>query len=71
MSHLKELDHETGTDAVNNYTYLLSHHKAKAQELAEKFEVSVRTIYRDIDAISRAGIPITTFQGCEWGNRHH
>lgn len=32
-------------------------------ELAEKFEVSVRTIYRDLDAISAAGIPIYTVQG--------
>lgn len=47
--------------------YLLNHEKVTAQELAEKFEVSVRTIYRDIDAISQAGIPITTFQGSNGG----
>lgn len=34
-----------------------------APELAEKFEVSVRTIYRDIDALSSAGIPIYAMQG--------
>ena len=43
--------------------YLLSKGKATAPELAEKFEVSVRTIYRDLDAISAAGIPIYTTQG--------
>ncbi|HTU09705.1 MAG TPA: YafY family protein [Allosphingosinicella sp.] len=29
-----------------------------AEQLAEEFEVSVRTIYRDIDALSAAGIPV-------------
>lgn len=48
-------------------TYLLNHKKVKAQELAEKFEVSVRTIYRDIDSISQAGIPIVTYQGMDGG----
>jgi predicted DNA-binding transcriptional regulator YafY len=48
-------------------TYLLNHEKVKAQELAEKFEVSARTIYRDIDAIAQAGIPIVTYQGVDGG----
>lgn len=48
-------------------TYLLHHEKVKAQELADKFEVSVRTIYRDIDAISQAGIPIVSYQGADGG----
>jgi len=48
-------------------TYLLNHKKVKAQELAEQFEVSVRTIYRDIDAIAQAGIPIVTYQGMDGG----
>ena len=43
--------------------YLLENGKATAPELAQKFEVSVRTIYRDIDAISSAGIPIYAAQG--------
>ncbi len=42
---------------------LLQQDKITALELAEKFEVSVRTILRDIDDISKAGIPITTSQG--------
>lgn len=43
--------------------HLLDKGRATAPELAEKFEVSVRTIYRDLDAISAAGIPIYTMQG--------
>ncbi len=38
--------------------YLLDKGRATAPELANKFEVSVRTIYRDIDALSEAGIPV-------------
>lgn len=34
-----------------------------ATELAARFEVSVRTIYRDIDTLSMAGIPIYTTKG--------
>lgn len=34
-----------------------------AEALAERFEVSVRTIYRDIDKLSYAGIPLYTSQG--------
>lgn len=34
-----------------------------AAELAERFEVSERTIYRDIDALSAAGIPVYTIRG--------
>ena len=48
-------------------TYLLTHPKVKAQVLAQKYEVSVRTIYRDIEAISAAGIPIVAYQGVEGG----
>ena len=47
--------------------YLLQHKKATAPELAEEFEVSVRTIYRDIDYISSAGVPIYATQGKDGG----
>ncbi|MFR2518531.1 helix-turn-helix transcriptional regulator, partial [Peptostreptococcus stomatis] len=43
--------------------YILEKEKVTANELADKFEVSVRTIYRDIDSISGAGIPIYATQG--------
>ncbi len=29
-----------------------------AQSLAEKFETSIRTIYRDMDALSECGVPL-------------
>ncbi|WP_188888827.1 helix-turn-helix transcriptional regulator [Paenibacillus radicis (ex Gao et al. 2016)] len=46
---------------------LLNRRMVQAKELAERFEVSVRTIYRDIEAINRAGIPIVTYQGTNGG----
>jgi predicted DNA-binding transcriptional regulator YafY len=44
--------------------YLLLHKKTlTAAELAEHFEVSARTIFRDIDTLSAAGIPIYSSRG--------
>ena len=43
--------------------YLLGRGQATASEQAEKFEVSTRTIYRDIDKLSSAGIPVYTTTG--------
>lgn len=42
---------------------LMSKKSMKAKELAEHFEVSVRTVLRDIDTLTAAGIPIYTSQG--------
>lgn len=42
---------------------LLERGNMTAPELAEYFEVSVRTIYRDIDILSSAGVPIYATQG--------
>ncbi len=47
--------------------YLLQNGKATASELAQEFDVSIRTIYRDIDSISSAGIPIYATQGKRGG----
>lgn len=49
--------------------YLLDKGGATAPELAKKFEVSVRTIYRDIDALSGAGIPVYAEAGRTGGIR--
>ena len=43
--------------------YVLEKGKVTANELAEKYEVSIRKIYRDIDVLSSAGIPIYATQG--------
>ncbi|ONK21069.1 transcriptional regulator [Bacillus sp. VT-16-64] len=49
-------------------TVLLIHRKRmKAAELSRYFEVSERTIYRDINSLSRAGIPILSLPGQEGG----
>lgn len=48
---------------------LLQEEKTTAPLLAERFEVSRRTISRDIDDLCRAGIPIQTVQGYEGGIR--
>lgn len=46
---------------------LLRRERVQAKELAEMFDVSVRTILRDVDAINLAGIPIVTYQGANGG----
>ena len=46
---------------------LLNKQHMSAQELADMFEVSPRTIYRDIDAINMAGIPIHATPGVGGG----
>lgn len=38
--------------------YLLKHGRTSAGELAKHFEVSLRTIQRDIDSLCLAGIPV-------------
>lgn len=50
-------------------TLLQAHEWLQAGELASRFEVSVRTIYRDIEALNLAGIPIETRQGAGGGIR--
>ena len=46
---------------------LLEKKRIGAQELADRFEVSPRTIYRDIDAINMAGIPVRSTSGVGGG----
>jgi len=48
-------------------TILLQNKKTTAPELAKHFEVSRRTILRDIDTLNMAGIPIVTTRGGDGG----
>ncbi|TLG75288.1 helix-turn-helix transcriptional regulator [Culicoidibacter larvae] len=46
---------------------LLEHEQISAPKLAEMFEVSPRTIYRDLETINQAGIPIVSIPGAHGG----
>ncbi|EOL45976.1 helix-turn-helix transcriptional regulator [Enterococcus caccae] len=46
---------------------LLEKKQISASQLAERLEVSVRTIYRDIHSLSEAGIPVTSSPGVNGG----
>jgi predicted DNA-binding transcriptional regulator YafY len=43
--------------------HLQSHQKLTAAELAQRLEVSVRTIYRDMEALGMAGVPVVAERG--------
>lgn len=47
--------------------HLLSRRRMSGQELASLFEVSLRTIYRDLETINLAGIPIVSYSGANGG----
>ena len=47
--------------------YLLNHGRTSAAELADYFEVSTRTIQRDIDSLCLAGIPVIATAGAMGG----
>lgn len=59
---MAQLDRQLGI-----VTVLLRNRRTTARELAERFDVSTRTIRRDIDSICRAGIPLHTMQGAYGG----
>ena len=48
-------------------TVLLQNERVTAPELAKRFEVSRRTIMRDVEALCQAGIPVVTTQGAGGG----
>ncbi len=50
---------------------LLSHESITAKALAEEFGVSTRTIYRDINILSVAGIPKDMAEACPYWRAFH
>lgn len=52
---------------VSILVILLRRERVQAKELAEMFDVSVRTILRDVETICLSGIPIVTYQGSNGG----
>ena len=46
---------------------LMQRDKIPAKELAERYEVSMRTIYRDVEILSMAGVPIYASKGRSGG----
>lgn len=59
--------YDTETKRISRLTAILTQLQTKrlltATELADKFSVSVRTIYRDIRTLERAGVPVVTEDG--------
>lgn len=52
--------------AITNY--LLSNKRVTGQTLSNRFQVSTRTIMRDINTLSLAGIPVVTYYGSDGGD---
>lgn len=51
------------TRLISILTLLRSKRIITGSELAQKFEVSVRTIYRDIKKLEESGVPVVTIEG--------
>lgn len=66
---------DTETKRLPRLTAIITQLQTKrlltATELAERFSVSVRTIYRDIRALEHAGVPIITEEGKGYSLMEH
>lgn len=55
-------------ERLNGIIFALREHgKLTAKDLAQQFEVSERTIYRDIDALSQLKVPLIAYEGLNGG----
>lgn len=67
--------YENDTKRLTRLTAILTHLQTKrlltSTELANKFSVSVRTIYRDIRALEQAGVPIFAEDGKGYSLMEH
>lgn len=61
---MKELDRILGILLA-----LQSQRRISARQLAERFEVSIRSIYRDLHTMSLLGLPVYTERGRNGGIR--
>lgn len=67
--------YDSGTKRISRLTAILtqlqSRHLLTAKYLADKFNVSVRTIYRDMKSLEQAGVPIITEEGKGYSIMEH
>lgn len=52
---------------INMIFYIINREHVTAKELADYFNVSTRTIYRDVNTLSLSGIPIISTKGTGGG----
>lgn len=53
--------------AIGILIYILNHKKTTSKEIAERFEISTRTVFRYLDCFSLWGVPILTKSGNNGG----